>query len=86
MAHETGELADIVDVEQEMVVIRREHVAAATDFVKALGSSQDADDHFVERPAGPEEVAAVEGPAGDLDQGTAVGDVTESSSHTPDKT
>ncbi len=44
MAHETGELADIVDVEQEVIVIRRERVAAATDFVEALGPSQDADD------------------------------------------
>jgi hypothetical protein len=67
-------------------MIRREHVAAATDFVEALGPSQDADDDLVERPAGPEEVTAVEGPAGDLDQGAAFGDVTESSSHTPDKT
>jgi hypothetical protein len=64
-----------------MVVSRREHVAAATDFVEALGSSQDADDDFVERPAGPEEVTAVEGPAGDLDQGTAVRYVAQSSSH-----
>ena len=81
MAHETGELADIVDVEQEVVVIGREHVAAATDFIEALGSSQDADDDLVERPAGPEEVTAVKGPAGDLDQGTAVRNVAESSSH-----
>jgi hypothetical protein len=81
MTHELGELAGVADVEQEVVVIGREHVAAATDFVEALGSSQDSDDHFVERSAGPEEVTAVEGPAGDLDQGTAVRDVTESSAH-----
>jgi hypothetical protein len=67
-------------------VIRREHVAAATDFVEALGSSQDADDDLVERPAGPEEVTAVESPAGDLDQGTAVRYVAQSSSHEGNKT
>jgi len=54
VAHEPGQLAGIVDVEQEVVVIRREHVAATTDFVETLGPSQDADDDLVERrPASP---------------------------------
>jgi hypothetical protein len=79
-------LAGIVDVEQEVIVIRREHVAATTDFVKTLGPSQDADDELIERPAGPEEETAVEGAAGHLDQGTAVWDVAESSAHALDKT
>jgi hypothetical protein len=75
MTHESSELTGIVDVEQEMVVIGAKHIAAATDFVEALGPSQDTDDDLVERPAGPEEETAVEGPAGDLDQGTAVRNV-----------
>ena len=35
---------------------------------------------------GTEEVAALDGPAGDLDQGSAFGDEAKSSAHTPDKT
>jgi hypothetical protein len=86
VAHKPGQLAGIVDVEQEVIVIRREHVAAATDFIEMLGTSQDADDDLVERPAGPEEETAVESAAGHLDQGTAVWDIAESSAHTLDKT
>jgi hypothetical protein len=67
-------------------MIGQEGKSAAADFVKTLGASEDADDEVVELRTGPEEEAAVEGPAGDLDQGAAFGDVTESSSHTPDKT
>ena len=63
-------------------MVPREHVTAATDLVEALGPSQDADDDLVERPAGPKEETAVDRSAGDLDQGTAFGDVAESSAHT----
>jgi hypothetical protein len=38
-------------------------------------------DDVVEHRAGPKEETAVEGPAGDLDEGTAFGDVAESSAH-----
>jgi len=51
-----------------------EHVAADSHLVTALGPSQDADDDLVELPAGPKEETAVDGTAGDLDQGTAVWD------------
>jgi len=78
---ELRELADVVDVEQEVEVIGEKGKAAAADFVEPLGASEDADDDVVELRTGPEEVAAVDGPAGDLDQGPAFGDVTESSSH-----
>jgi hypothetical protein len=45
--------------------------------LKAGGASEDADDDVVELRTGPEEEAAVDGSAGDLDQGPAFGDVTE---------
>jgi hypothetical protein len=74
-------LAGVVDVEKEVIVRGGEHVATATDFVEALGPSQDADDDLVERPAGPKKETAVESSAGDLDQATAFGNVAESSAH-----
>jgi hypothetical protein len=79
IAHEIRKLAGVVDVEQEVIVGGEELVAAATDFVEALGPSEDADDDLVELPAGPKEETAVDCAAGDLDQGTAVGDEAESS-------
>jgi len=54
---------------------------AAAERVHPLGPGQDAEDDLVERQAGAKEETAVEGPAGDLDQGTAFGDVAESSAH-----
>ena len=81
VAHEAGKLADVVDVEQKVKMIREEGKTAAADFVKTLGASEHADDDVVELRAGPEKETAVDGPAGDLDQGPAFGYVTESSSH-----
>jgi hypothetical protein len=72
--HESGELEGVVDVEQEIEVVRSEGVTTTTDFVETLGSAEDAHDDLVERPAGRKEEAALEGSAGDLDQGAAVGD------------
>jgi hypothetical protein len=86
MAHETGKLADVVDFEQEVEMIGEKGKTATADFVEPLGASEDADDDVVELRTGPEKETAVDGSAGDLDQGPAFGDVTESSSHTPDKT
>jgi hypothetical protein len=81
-----GLLAGVVHVEQEVVVRREEHVSAEADLVEALGPAEDTHDDLVERPAGPEEVPAVEGAAGHFDQGAAVRDEAKGSAHTPDKT
>jgi len=59
-------------------------ISANADWVRLLGPGQDADDDVVDVRAGAKEETAVEGPAGDLDEGAAFGDVTESS-HTPIK-
>ena len=59
-----------------------EYVKTDADRVHPLGPGQDAEDDLVERLAGAKEETAVDGPAGDLDQGTAFGDVAESSAHT----
>jgi hypothetical protein len=74
IAHEPAELAGVVDVEEEVVVRGGKHVPADAHLVAALGPSQDADDDLVELPARPKEETAVDGAAGDLDQGTAVWD------------
>jgi len=74
-------LADVVDVEQKVKMIGQEGKSTAADFVKALGAAEDADDDVVELRTGPEKETAVDRPAGDLDQGPAFGEVTESSSH-----
>ena len=81
VAHELGELAGVVDVEEKVVVRGGKHVSADADLVETLGPSQDADDDLVELPAGPKEETAVEGAAGDLDQGTAFWDEAKSSAH-----
>src|SRR5882672_8673073 len=86
MGHTARELVGVLDVEEEMQVVRREDVATTTDFVQALGPSEDADDDLVELAAGPKEETAVDGAAGDLDQGTAVWDEAESSAHAQNKT
>ena len=81
MGHTARELARIVDVEQKVIVVGSEHVATEADSVETLSPAQDTGDDLVEVPAGPEEEAALEGPAGDLDQGTAVGDEAKGSAH-----
>src|SRR5215203_1950993 len=85
-AHEARELAGVVDVQDEMEVVGDKGKTTATNRVRPLGPGQDADDEVVERQAGAKEETALEGPAGDLDEGTAFGDVAESSAHTLPKT
>jgi hypothetical protein len=71
MAHESRELPGVVHVEEDVVVVGGEHVAAATDFVETLGPSQDAHDDLVARPAGPKEETAVQGPSPNLLRATS---------------
>jgi hypothetical protein len=47
--------------------------------LQPLGSPQDSNDDLVELRAGTEEMAALDGAAGDLDEGLAFGDESESS-------
>jgi hypothetical protein len=81
VAHEVGELAGVVDVQLQVKVVGGKGERAEADRVHPLGAGQDADDDVVELRAGAKEEAAVDRPAGDLDQGTAFGDVAESSAH-----
>jgi hypothetical protein len=83
IAHKTAELSGVVYIEQQVEVGGEEGEGADPDRVALLGSSEHAKDELVELSAGPEQEAALEGSAGDLDQGTAVWDEAESSAHNP---
>jgi hypothetical protein len=83
VTHETSQLAGVVDVQQQVVMRGQEDVETAADFVAFLGASEDAGDDLIGLPSGEEEKAVLEGPAGDLDQGTVFWDEAKSSAHTP---
>ena len=82
VTHEPGELPSVVDLQDEVEVIRGEE-REGTDAhrVAALRPGEGPEDDRVQLRAGAEEEAAVERPAGDLDQGAVVWDEAESSTH-----
>src|SRR6185369_6023449 len=82
VAHEFGELLSVVDPGQKMHMVRRDDVAEEPDVVEALGAAEDAEGDVIEGVAGGEEEAALDGPAGDLDQGAAFWDESDRSGHT----
>jgi len=68
---------------RELVVLGRRGAQLLDALLRRRGDVlTNADDDLVEVPAGPKEEAALEGPAGDLDQGTAFGDEAKGSAHT----
>jgi len=76
IAHEVGQLAGVFDVQQQVVMGGEKRVGADRDGIQPERSSKDAEDDLVQRRAGPQEVTAVDGAAGDLDEGPAFGDET----------
>jgi hypothetical protein len=86
ISHESREPVGGIDVEQKVEVIRGEHVPADAHLVQTLGSPEDADDDLVEHGGRPKEETALEGPAGDLDQGAIVGNEAEGAAHTRNRT
>jgi hypothetical protein len=64
-------------------MIRQRLKCHDVDRIEPLGPAEDARGDVVDLRAGPEQQAALQGPAGDLDQGASFGDVAEFSSHTP---
>lgn len=81
IAHEVRELVGVPDVEQQVIVRGDKYKRADPDVVQPLGSPEDAGDDLVGPRTGAEEMAALHGPAGDLDQGSAFGDKAKSSAH-----
>ena len=81
ITHEARELAGVPDIEQQVVVGREKYESADRDVIQPLGSPQDSNDDLVELRTGAEEMAALDGAAGGLDEGPAFGDESESSAH-----
>jgi hypothetical protein len=75
------ELAGVPDPEEEMHVRRQK--AKAHDFkgIAGLGASEDAEDDVVELLGRTQEEASLDGAAGDLDEGPAVGHVAKMATH-----
>jgi len=70
------QLVGVFDVQQQVVMGREKRVGADRDGIQPERSAEDAEDDLVQRRAGPQEVTAVDGAAGDLDEGPAFGDET----------
>jgi hypothetical protein len=75
VAHEARKLESVIDVQEEVKMGEGEYMVADADRLHPLGPAEDAHDDVVEHRAGPKEEAAVDRPAGDLDEGTAFGDI-----------
>ena len=86
VAHESGELAGVGDLEDQVKVGREEGEAAEAHRVAALRPDEGSDDDRVELRAGAEEKAAVERPVGHLDQGAWGWDEAKVSAHASEKT
>ena len=67
--HEAGQQARVVDVQQQMQVVRKYGDLADPDRMESLRLTEDADDGLVELRAGAEEIPPLHRPAGDMDQG-----------------
>jgi hypothetical protein len=71
---ELRELEGVVDVQEEVHVIGGKYEGTGADWVLPLGPAEDAEDDVLELLARAKEETAVEGAAGDLDEGPAFGD------------
>jgi hypothetical protein len=80
------ELPGVLDLQQEVKMVRQKGEPTDPDWVEALRSGKGPEDDLVQRPAGSEQETAVERPAGHFDQCALFWDEAESSAHTPDKT
>src|SRR3954462_11019577 len=69
-----------------MHMVREAYEETDLDLVALLGPGEGPDDDLVHQGTGTEQETAVEGTAGDLDQGSSCGDVADSSAHHPQKT
>src|SRR6185436_3631223 len=81
VGHEVGEFLGGVDPQQEVVM--RGEAAEGHDLerMSALGASEDAEKDVVELLGRPQELAALDGAASDLDEGPAFGHETKMATH-----
>jgi hypothetical protein len=82
VTHEERELARRFNAQKEMKVVRSEGKGTDANAVELLRPAESAEDQLVELVAGGEEIAALDGPAGDLDEAAPLGRyVAYASSH-----
>src|SRR6185295_10331171 len=81
VAHEAGKLLAIGGPSQDMQVVGQEDESRELDAVAALGPCQGSQDDLVEQKAGPEQEAALDRAAGDVEESAPFGSMTESASH-----
>src|SRR6185295_10584261 len=81
VAHEFCELLAIGGPGQDMQVIRQEDEGRELDTIAMLCPSQGSQDDLVEQRAGPEQEAALDCAAGDVEESAPFGSMTESASH-----
>jgi hypothetical protein len=81
VVHEARELPGVVDLQNEVKVIRREKEGNDPHWISALGPGEGSQEDGIEGRPGPKEEAALERPASYLDQGARVWDEADSSTH-----
>jgi len=72
--HEASESLGIGDGKQDVVVVGEEGEGVDPDRVEAFGSGQDPEDYVAGLLVRPQEVATLDGSAGDLDEAASLGD------------
>ena len=81
MGHTVRELPGVVDLQDEVEVIRREEEGNDPHRIATLGSGERSQDDGIEGGPGPKEEAALERPAGYFDQGAWGWDEADLSAH-----
>src|SRR6185295_13837794 len=81
VAHESGELLAVGGPGQEMQMVAQDDESRDLDAIAALGAGEGAQDDLVEQRVGPEQEAALDRAAGDVEESAPFGSMTESAGH-----
>jgi hypothetical protein len=82
IAHEARDLPGILDHGEEVKMRRKCGDSTKGEVMVSLASTEGTEDDVVERRPGPKKESALDGAAGDEDEGTGFGEVSEFSGHT----
>jgi hypothetical protein len=82
VAHEAGDLPSILGHGEKVNMRGERSDSAKGEVMVSLTSAEGAEDDVVERRPGPEKESALDGAAGDEDEGTGFGEVSEFSGST----
>src|SRR6185295_11614802 len=81
VGHEAGELFAVGGPGQNMEVVAQKDEGRELDSIATLGPSQGSQDDLVEQGVGPEQEAALDRAAGDVEESAPFGSMTESAGH-----